>query len=58
MDRSDFTPPRSAKELRVCASRAQKLALTAMDELTISRLVQLAREYEAEAISIESGENV
>jgi hypothetical protein len=53
MNSTDSPTPKSAAELRICAARAQKLAISAMDALTISRLEQLARDYEAEALSVD-----
>jgi hypothetical protein len=44
MDSNDLPTSKSAAELRVCAARAQKLAISAMDALTISRLEQMARD--------------
>jgi hypothetical protein len=45
--------PKSAAELRICAARAQKLAISSMDALTMTRLEQLARDYEEEAVPLE-----
>ena len=44
MNCTDLPKPKKAAELRVCAARAKKLAISAMDALTISRLEQLARD--------------
>ena len=53
MKSNDFPASHSAAELRSRAARADNLALSATDELTISRLKQLARDYEAEAVVVE-----
>jgi hypothetical protein len=53
MDSNSFPTPKTATELRYCAARAKQLALATMDDLAISRLEQLARDYEAEAVLIE-----
>jgi hypothetical protein len=53
MDTLGSSMPKSAAELRICAARAQKLAISSMDALTMARLEQLARDYEAEAVSLE-----
>jgi len=58
MDSNDFIMPKSPAKLRASAARAKKLACAAMDVLTIARLEQLAREYEAEAASIERSEDI
>ncbi len=57
MESNDLPIPRTAAELRSRAAHAQKLALTAMDDLTISRLEQLARDYETEAALVERSES-